>query len=519
MSLFDFDIEPQKQVVADTPKPVKKRTVTYEELFHMNRTITDIQGYDDFTSDKYPYGLVFHDFEVFMYDWLVVLIDPINKIKTIIVNNRNALREYYESHKECVWVGYNNKHYDTPIFKGILCGYDPKEISDKLIMEGKKPFELYREYDFRSIKQFYVYDVMVKKVPPESLKLLEAFMGNDIEETEVDFNLDRPLTKDEVFKSIRYCIHDVEQTIEVFRYRIDDFNAQISLIETFGFPFEYVSKTKGQITACVTDCEKQEHGDEFDITIVPTIRLDKYKYVMDWFIQACKNKDYSASLETTICGIPHKFGWGGVHGASDKPYHTKGKIAHADVTSYYPTMMIGYHLFTRNSKHPEKFKEVYETRVALKKAGKKKESNVYKIVLNSQYGITKDRNSEAYDPVQANNICINGQLLLLDLIEHLEKGLGDKFELIQSNTDGIIIKLAEDERTEKIFNHIHAEWCSRTGMGMGVDWISSYVASNVNNYVFEFCSNKEKELLNKLYEKIVEKFPQSILQCTGIIVQ
>ena len=211
---------------------------------------------------------------------------------------------------------------------------------------------------------------------------------------------------------------------------------------------------------------------------------------MDWFIQACKNRDYSASLETTVCGIPHKFGWGGVHGAADKPYHTEGKIAHADVTSYYPSMMIGYKLFTRNSKHPEKFKEVYDTRVALKKAGKKNESNVYKIILNSQYGVTKDRNSEAYDPVQANNICINGQLLLLDLIEHLEKGLGDRFELIQSNTDGLIIKLAEDERTEKIFNHIHAEWCNRTGMGMGVDWITEYHAKDCNNYVFRFANGK-----------------------------
>lgn len=487
MALFEFDIEPNKPAVTETATlPIKKRKVSYEELFHMNKTITDIPGYNDFTAEKYPYGLVFHDFEVFMYDWLVVLIDPIAKTKTIIVNNRAALKEYYEQHKGCIWVGYNNKHYDTPIFKGIMCGYDPKEISDKLIVEGKKPFELYHEYNFKSIKQFYVYDVMVKKVPPESLKLLEAFMGNDIEETEVDFNLDRPLTKEEIFKSIKYCGHDVEQTTEVFRYRIEDFNAQIALIETFDFPFEYVNKTKGQITACVTDCEKQEHDDEFNITLVPTIQLEKYKYVMDWFIQACKDRDYSASFETTVAGIPHKFGWGGVHGASDKPYHTKGKIAHADVTSYYPSLMLKYNLLTRNAKHPEKFKEVFETRVALKKAGKKKESNVYKIVLNSQYGITKDRNSEAFDPVQANNICINGQLLLLDLIEHLESALGDRFELIQSNTDGLIIKLAEDERTEKVFNHIHAEWCARTGMGMGVDWITEYYAKDVNNYVFRF---------------------------------
>ena len=162
---------------------------------------------------------------------------------------------------------------------------------------------------------------MAKKVPPESLKLLEAFMGNDIEETEVDFNLDRPLTQKEIALTMKYCTHDVEQTIEVFRYRINDFNAQIALIETFNFPFEYVNKTKGQITACVTDCHKQEHHDEFDITILPCINLGKYEYIREWFIQAAKNKDYSAKLETTVAGMPHQFGWGGVHGAPNKPVH------------------------------------------------------------------------------------------------------------------------------------------------------------------------------------------------------
>ena len=490
MALFDFNLEPVKTMITDVPKvSVKKRNVSYEELIHLNKVITDIPGYDDFTAEKYPYGLVFHDFEVFMYDWLVVLIDPINKIKTIIANNRTALKEYYELHKNCVWVGYNNKHYDTPILKGIISGYDPKEISDKLIIEGKKPFELYKDYNFK-VKQLYVYDVMAKKVPPESLKLLEAFMGNDIEETEVDFNLDRPLTKKEIFQTMKYCIHDVEQTIEVFRNRINDFNAQIALIETFDLPFEDVNRTKGQLTAKIVNCEKKEHNDEFEITLVPTIRLEKYKYVMDWFIQACKNKDYSAKLETMVCGVPHQFGWGGVHGAPDKPIHIKGKIFHQDVNSFYPSLMIAYNLLTRNCKSPEKFKEVYDTRIALKKAGKKKEQAPLKIILNSQYGITKDKNSDAYDPVQANNICINGQLLLLDLIEHLEKRLGNHMQLINSNTDGIIIMIDEEERSEKIMNHVINEWSVRTHMGMGKDEITEFHGKDVNNYLFRFTNGK-----------------------------
>ena len=520
MALFDFDLDtavekPVYEKVEERPVKREKRAVSYDELVHINREL-GLEGYSDFNSEKYPYGLVFYDFEVFMYDWLVVLIDPVQKTKTVICNNRSALQEYYDKHNKMIWVGYNNKHYDVPILKGILLGHDPKEISDKLIVEGKKPFEFARDYGLNRI-DLISYDVMVKKEPPESLKLLEGYMGNDIEETEVDFNLDRPLSREEIAKTMKYCIHDVEQTIEVFRRRIDDFNANISLVETFDLPFEYVSKTKGQLTAIIVDCERQEHDDEFDIKFVPCIELDKYKYVQDWFSEMCKQHSYGkpldenkfadivkhgkqiikknngkevVSFETNVCGIPHVFAWGGVHGASDKPVHTKGKMFHADVTSFYPSQMIEYEFLTRNCKSPEKFKEVYDTRVALKKAGKKKEQAPYKIILNSQYGITKDRNSDAYDPVQANNICINGQLLLLDLLEKLEFRMKDRFELLQSNTDGIIVKLDEDPMSEKMFRHICDMWIERTKMGLGIDGLCEYVAKDVNNYVFKFDNGK-----------------------------
>ena len=153
-------------------------------------------------------------------------------------------------------------------------------------------------------------------------------------------------------------------------------------------------------------------------------------------------------------------------------------------------MMIQWGFFTRNAKHSEKFKDVYDLRVALKKAGKKKEQSPLKIVLNSQYGITKDKNSLAYDPVQANNICINGQLMLLDLIEHLENKLGNKFELLNSNTDGIIVSIDDDERTDRIFKHVCNEWCIRTKMGLSFDEIEWYVSRDVNNYVFKFTNGK-----------------------------
>ncbi len=522
-------------------------SVTYKDLVHLNRTLETCENYPDFTSDKYPHGFVFYDFEVFKFDWLVVLIDPIEKTKTVIANDRAALQKYFDNNCNKIWVGYNNKHYDIAILKGILLGMDPKKISDDIIIHGKQPFEISK--DFRKIKVLS-YDIMIQIVNAPSLKTFEAYMGNDIEETSVPFDIQRPLTKAEMYMTMKYCVHDVEQTIEVFRRKIDDYNGITSIVEMFDFPFDWIIKTKGQLTALVVDCEKQEHNDEFDVTILPCIELEKYAYVRDWFVEMTKNKSYQYMLpntpeyahilskgtqvrkkdkgedtaktafQTMVAGIPHQFGWGGVHGAADKPVHIKGKMYHCDVTSFYPSLMIVYHMFTRNARKPEKYKEVYDRRVELKKAGFKAAQIPLKIILNSQYGITKARVSAAYDPVQANNICLNGQLMLLDLIEHLEKSLGDKFELIQSNTDGIIIRIPEnDDMAERKMNHVLKEWSIRTGMKIGCDALNLYTAKDVNNYIFEFYTEKEKTLLSKLYDRIVEKCPQSVLQNDKIVLK
>lgn len=82
--------------------------------------------------------LVFYDFEVFKYDWLVVLINPIEQTEDIIVNDKGRLEQYYQKHKNEIWIGYNSRNYDQYILKGILCDFNPYDVS-KYIIEEKKP--------------------------------------------------------------------------------------------------------------------------------------------------------------------------------------------------------------------------------------------------------------------------------------------------------------------------------------------------------------------------------------------
>lgn len=485
--ITDFEINDIKNKPIKTAEikiENKLKKIDYDDVIPEDERVSMIrkvelsaEDYQDFTEEKYPNSINFYDFEVFQYDWMVVIINPVEKIKTVIVNNNKELKRYYNRHKNQIWCGYNSRNYDTFIMKSILLDINPKFTNDMIIGKGMKGWQI--DERFRDI-QFYDFDLY--KV--NSLKVLEAFMGNDIRETTIPFDLDRKLTHQEVKETIKYCMHDVEQTLEVFRKRKNDFDAHIDLIETFNLPLDKINLTQAQLTAIIIGCKKQERDDEFDLEFVDCLNIKKYKSIVDWFKNRA-NRNYKNSLTVDVCGISHTFGWGGLHGCPDKPLHSKGKIYHIDVTSYYPSIMIEYDYLTRNCKNKNKFKQIYDKRVELKKQGKKKEQAPYKIILNGTFGICKDKYSLAFDPRQANNVCVNGQLMLLDLLEHLEPYC----EIIQSNTDGIILQVYSDEK-EKKMKEVCDDWMKRTKMGLGFDEIDEIFQKDVNNYCFRFTNGK-----------------------------
>ena len=456
--------------------------------------------------------MIFFDFECFKFDWIAVLINTNDRTKTVLHNSPNELTSYYEEHKDDIWCGHNVKHYDQYILKGIMLGMNAKEINDKIVIEGKEGWQISNA--FRKIP-LILYDTMPSV--PVGLKTYEGFMGSNIKETDVDFNIDRPLTDEEVEQTIQYCTHDVEQTIEVFLKKKSDFDAMIFIVKNYGLSLDHVGDTEARITATVLDCVKTKFDDEFEYYFLPCIQLKKYKYVMDWFDRAvedaenemdelyskCKPEEqwkydrdndeafkryfYSRSLTVNVGGVPHTFGFGGLHGAADKPIHRKGQILHVDVGSYYPSMLIGHDLVTRAAKHPEKYKGMYDERMNLKRQGKKKEQAPYKKMLNALSGAMKDVANPAYDPRNNNIMCINGQLMLLDLLEHLEEVPG--LEIIQSNTDGIIIQIPDTDEAFNQVDDICWDWEQRCSTDecsilLELDTIKEIWQKDVNNYLW-----------------------------------
>ena len=142
-----------------------------------------------------------------------------------MINNRNELLDFYELHKNDVFISYNGRQYDTGIWKGLLAGMNVGYVNDKIIKEGKKVFQVVKN---AKNDQLYDYDCILKD---KSLKQVEAFMGDDIRETEVDFDIDRPLTEKEIQQTIFYNKHDVRELKKVLKETWSDFEGQLDIIE------------------------------------------------------------------------------------------------------------------------------------------------------------------------------------------------------------------------------------------------------------------------------------------------
>ncbi|WP_407312097.1 hypothetical protein [Desulfosporosinus sp. SB140] len=414
--------------------------------------------------------MIFFDAEVFRYDWLFIFMDSDSQEAIVIVNDPEKLKQLYEQNSTNIWVGFNSRHYDQYIFKAILCDFDPYEVSQWIIANRQGGWGY--SGAFRKIP-FYTFDVMTDRY--HGLKQLEGFMGNDIRESDVSFDIDRKLTEEEFESVIKYCRHDVEQTIEVFLNRLEEFESQMSLIKSFKLPLSYISKTKAQLTAAVLEANKVDRDDEFNIAFPDTLRIKKYRHIMDWYSKP-ENRNYEKRLEVDIAGVPHVFGWGGLHGAIPN-YQGQGIYLNVDVASFYPAIMIEYGFLSRNVADSTKYRQIRDERLKLK-AEKNPMANPLKIVLNGTFGASKDKYNPLFDPRQANNVCVGGQLLLLDLIEHLEGSC----ELIQSNTDGLFLKVRRQRDIDRV-RAICAEWEKRTRMVLEFDEFERIYQKDVNNYL------------------------------------
>ena len=136
--------------------------------------------------------LISYDCEVFAYDWLVTLKDKETGVYTCIWNDNEALKMALSD--DCIYVGFNSKHYDQYIIKAIAAGFAPEEIKkvNDFIIAGGQGWQcpLLDGIYFR----FSNVDIRDDTQQGLSLKAIEGHLGMSVKESSVPFDIDRHLT-------------------------------------------------------------------------------------------------------------------------------------------------------------------------------------------------------------------------------------------------------------------------------------------------------------------------------------
>lgn len=428
------------------------------------------------------------DFEVFRYDWLVVFKDVDNGEYTVIHNDNAAVKNFMTP--DNLIAGFNNKYYDNHIMKAILCDADNalvKEIND-FIISGRNAWEHWFIKENRCY--FDSFDLRDDMQEGLSLKAIEAHLGMAIEETEVDFNIDRPLTPEELEKTIFYCKYDVDATEELFRLRQGYLRNKITLGRLKQIPdTKSLYMTNAKLTSAYLDANQRSYNDERQYKFPDNLLLEYIPQEVTDFFKRLYDKTLSdeqvflSKYNFNIGDCQCTIGYGGIHGAIPT-YREKStdnrSIRNKDVASYYPHLMTLDGYCSRNIPDPHFYEQMLETRMAAKKKGDKATANALKLVCNTTYGAMLNKYNDLFDPLMGRSVCITGQLRLLELAMHLVSEC-PSLKVIQLNTDGLMVSI--DNCDLEIYESICQEWQHRTGFELEEDCIAEIVQKDVNNYI------------------------------------
>ena len=155
-----------------------------------------------------------------------------------------------------------------------------------------------------------------------SLKAIEGHLGMSIEESAVDFNLDRPLTKEELLSTVFYCKHDVDATERIIDLRKNYLQNKINIGKLAGLDeVKALSMTNAKLTAALLNATPTEHDDERAYRYPDKLRREYIpQEVFDFFDKmkddSLSDKDvFTDKLNITIGECPVTLGYGGIHGA------------------------------------------------------------------------------------------------------------------------------------------------------------------------------------------------------------
>lgn len=423
-------------------------------------------------------------------------------------------------------IGYNSYEYDNQLLN-YLCKTKRiasfpvkrltetlKKISDNIILNDYNAHKYDRYFSKIDLKRVANLEKSLKycemnlrmnliqdlpimphmRILPDQVPIIEDYCGNDVKATK---NMAIALRQELL------CRWNVEGT-----YGVPALNESNSTMANKLFTQMY-SKASGLRQKEFIDLRSPIEKIAIKDVLLDVIEFKDPKLIA--YLDSIKDIEIDCTAEKITIDLPilsygkcdFSFGAGGLHSV-DKGAHYSStdevSIMDADVSSYYPAIIILFKLF------PEHLGEIFievlryirDSRIEFKTAGDVVNSYIFKIIINSIFGKMGSKHSFLYSPKRMLQTTLNGQFCLIMLVEMLEMA---KFEVISANTDGVTAIVPNSRKDE--YMGICKEWEKKTGFDLDYVKYIEYVRLNVNNYLASYMEKDKLKIKRK--GKVINK--------------
>ena len=466
------------------------------------------------------------------------------EIKTFEISSRknqyDQLFSLFIDSSKKLFCGYNNKGYDDLIMNylieyyrvfatspyNVICN-SVKHMSD-IIVSAKTKEDKDRFIHYQYLNYFESMDLLRMMFSSKlrvGLKEMQITMFYPNVQ-EYDGNFDAPIPDSEIDNMIEYNMNDVNSTEELL-YRLKDkgeIDVRLFMENEYGINALSMDSVKfGEEMLLDQYCKKTGLDKQYVKTLRSPMDYVPLKDVILPFIKY-KNPILQDVLEEMrqqvvptkkelipkgqkayekrfyISKTRYSVGVGGIHSINTPEIFVPKEdeyIGHADVTSMYPSFIVQYGWVPRQlgKEFWTIYTHVYHERIEAKHSGAKTKSTALKLVLNSVTGKMQQEASWMYDPFTVFKIRINGQLVLLMLVDRL---LALNCRIVQVNTDGVmyVAKRVDENRIQEAIHEVER----LTKLGFETDNYEAFYQYAVNDYfgVKEgYSQSKDPKLIEK----------------------
>ena len=401
-----------------------------------------------------------------------------------ISNRKNQLTQlvdffFYKNTGDKIFCGYNNKHYDDVIINYLIDFYYKMDtltynkickslfnLSHTIVTSEEGDISKFKRWKYA--KYFYSMDLLTMLFSSKlrvGLKEMQVTMHyKNVEE--YSGNFDDVLKDSEIDNMIQYNINDVESTTELLNRLSDDVQLRLFIEKEYGIDALSMDSVKfGETILLKKYCEETKLSEQYVKTlrspmdyiplkdvILPFISYknpklqDVLKDMKSKIVYSKERKGYEKKF--VLSDVCYSVAVGGIHSLHTPKIfipNANEYIGHSDVASMYPSFIIKYKWIPRHlgKEFWQVYSQIYKERIEAKHSGQKLKNLALKLTLNSVTGKMQQETSWMYDPFSVFKIRINGQLILLMLVDRL---LELNCKIVQVNTDGVMYIAQETQR-------------------------------------------------------------------------